>query len=96
MVCRLDIERLCLFYSVGMIMVEGLKLETKECMNEDNLPGNLSKRLEELRKRERSYWEDELYSPEALTNLQYRSALERCFNLDPLGPIPPRQVDKSP
>jgi hypothetical protein len=60
-------------------------------MQENNLPARLVKRLQELQGREPSYWEDELYSPEALTNLEYREALERCFKLDPLGPLPPRQ-----
>ena len=58
-------------------------------MQEEGLPANLRKRIEELHGREASYWEDELYSHEALTNLHYRSELERCFNLDPLGPLPP-------
>jgi hypothetical protein len=61
-------------------------------MHEDeNLPANLLKRIEELRGREQSYWEDEMYSPEALTNLKYRGELERIFAIDPLGPLPPRQ-----
>ncbi len=61
-------------------------------MHEDNhLPANLLKRIEELRGRERSYWEDEMYSPEALTNLKYRDELERIFTVDPLGPLPRRQ-----
>lgn len=59
-------------------------------MNNDNLPANLIKRIEDLIGREPTYWEDELYSLEALTNMQYRQALERSFNLDPLGPLPPR------
>ena len=53
-------------------------------MQEDVLPVELKKRIEELRGRDISYWEDELYSPEALTNLQYRAELERCFKVDPL------------
>lgn len=57
-------------------------------MPEDMLPANLVKRLEELRGREASYWEDEFYSTEAITNPQYREQLERSFNLDPLGPLP--------
>lgn len=60
-------------------------------MHDDGLPANLIKRIEELRGREPSYWEDELFSPEAMTNLLYREELERCFTLDPLGPLPPRQ-----
>ncbi len=61
-------------------------------MHEDqNLPANLLKRIEELRGREQSYWEDEMYSNEALTNLTYRGELERIFTIDPLGPLPPRQ-----
>lgn len=60
-------------------------------MQDDTLPANLLKRLEDLRGRETSYWEDELYSPEAITNPLYRETLERCFNLDPLGALPPRQ-----
>jgi hypothetical protein len=65
-------------------------------MQNDNLPANLMKRIEDLMGREPSYWEDELYSLEALTNLQYRSFLEKSFNLDPLGPLPARQADISP
>jgi hypothetical protein len=57
-------------------------------MQDESLPANLQKRIEELRGREASYWEDELYSPEAITNPVYRENLERCFNLDPLGPLP--------
>jgi len=59
-------------------------------MEDESLPANLRKRLEELQGREPSYWEDELYSPEALTNMHYREALEKCFSLDPLGPLPPQ------
>ena len=62
-----------------------------EIMHKEILPANLVKRLAELQGRERGYWEDELYSPEALTNLRYREALEKSFTLDPLGPLPPRQ-----
>lgn len=58
---------------------------------EDALPANLIKRLEELKGRESSYWEDEFFSTEAITNPHYRETLERCFKLDPLGPLPPRQ-----
>jgi hypothetical protein len=58
-------------------------------MEDTTLPAHLVKRLEELQGREVSYWEDEFYSEEAMTNLEYRSRLERCFNLDPLGPLPP-------
>lgn len=65
-------------------------------MTNENLPSNLVKRLEDLVGREPSYWEDELYSLEALTNLQYRAALEKSFSLDPLGPLPARQQEKSP
>ena len=54
------------------------------------LPANLMKRIEELRGREASYWEDELYSSEAITNPAYRQTLESCFGMDPLGPLPPR------
>ncbi len=61
-------------------------------MEDTTLPAHLAKRLEELQGREISYWEDELYSEEALTNLAYRSKLERCFNLDPLGALPPRMT----
>lgn len=60
-------------------------------MNNTELPVHLVKRLEELLQRERSYWEDELYSEDALTNTDYRLELERVFNLDPLGPLPPRR-----
>jgi hypothetical protein len=66
-----------------------MKLETGIRMHEDNLPANLMKRIEELRGREASYWEDEMYSVEALTNMSYRDELEKCFKLDPLGPLPP-------
>jgi hypothetical protein len=59
-------------------------------MQEEHLPANLIKRLEELKGREPSYWEDEMYSVEALTNLNYREQLETAFKLDPLGPLPPR------
>jgi hypothetical protein len=59
-------------------------------MEDTILPAHLLKRIEELRGRESSYLEDELYSEEALTNLEYRNTLERCFNIDPLGPLPPR------
>ena len=62
-------------------------------MQDDFLPVPLQKRIEELRDLESSYWEDELYSYEALTNPFYRQELERCFRLDPLGPLPPRQTD---
>jgi hypothetical protein len=60
-------------------------------MQEHSLPANLAKRIQDLIGREQSYWEDELYSLEALTNLKYRAELERSFNLDPLGPLPARQ-----
>lgn len=60
-------------------------------MQDELIPANLRKRLEELKEREASYWEDELYSVEALTNMSYRQELERSFNLDPLGPLPPRR-----
>jgi hypothetical protein len=59
-------------------------------MEDTKLPAHLQKRIEELKEREVSYIEDELYSFEAITNLDYRQALERSFNLDPLGPLPPR------
>lgn len=64
-------------------------------MNDSSLPGHLAKRLEELIARESSYLEDELYSIDAITNLDYREALERQLNLDPLGPLPPRQPNIS-
>lgn len=54
------------------------------------LPAHLRKRIEELRGQDQTYLEDELYSPDALTNMDYRKELERCFNLDPLGPLPAR------
>ncbi|MBN8658986.1 MAG: hypothetical protein LCH63_13195 [Candidatus Melainabacteria bacterium] len=60
-------------------------------MQEDLIPANLRKRLEELKEREDSYWHDEMYSVEALTNMAYRQELERSFSLDPLGALPPRQ-----
>ncbi len=65
-------------------------LENEDRMQDDKLPVALQKRIEELRELESSYWEDELYSFEALTNPQYRDELERRFKLDPLGPLPPR------
>jgi hypothetical protein len=61
-------------------------------MQDELLPANLLKRLEELRDKEQSYWHDELYSTEAITNLTYRQELEKAFSLDPLGPLPPRQL----
>jgi len=72
-------------------MTQPQLLEMGKRMYEDSLPANLLKRIEELQGREPSYWEDELYSPEALTNMSYRECLEQCFNLDPLGPLPPRR-----
>jgi hypothetical protein len=60
-------------------------------MYKEDLPVNLVKRLEELQGREASYWHDELFSPEALTNLSYREELERTFKIDPLGPLPQQQ-----
>lgn len=57
-----------------------------------HLPVGLMKRIEELKGRETSYIEDELYSQEALTNLKYRAELEKMFLQDPLGPLPARQV----
>lgn len=65
-------------------------LETESEMEDTKLPLHLVKRLEELQGREVSYVEDELYSIEALTNLQYRAELEKAFTLDPLGSLPPR------
>lgn len=56
-------------------------------MSTNKLPVHLRKRIEELSGRERSYWEDEFYSLEALTNLEYRQELERCFKADPLEPL---------
>lgn len=64
--------------------------------NTNDLPGHLAKRLEDLWGREKSYWEDELYSEEALTNVDYRFELEKLFKLDPLGPLPPRQSNTLP
>ncbi len=60
-------------------------------MQDELIPANLLKRLEELKELEASYWHDELYSVDALTNMAYRDQLEKSFNLDPLGPMPPRQ-----
>lgn len=68
-----------------------LLLENEDRMQDDTLPVALQKRIDELKELESTYWEDELYSYEALTNPTYRTELERCFNLDPLGPLPPRQ-----
>ncbi len=61
-------------------------------MEDTTLPAHLVKRLEELQGREITYWEDELYSEEAMTNLDYRIQLERCFKMDPLGTLPPRII----
>lgn len=71
-----------------------LGLENSGIMNDTSLPAHLQKRIEELWGREKSYWEDEMYSQEALTNMEYRQVLETSFNLDPLGPLPARQPDK--
>ena len=60
-------------------------------MQDELIPANLLQRLEELKEREASYWHDELYSVEALTNMAYRDQLEQSLKLDPLGPLPPRQ-----
>ncbi|MFA6209528.1 MAG: hypothetical protein WC714_08915 [Candidatus Obscuribacterales bacterium] len=60
-------------------------------MQDELIPANLLQRLEELKEQEASYWHDELYSVEALTNMAYRDQLERSLKLDPLGPLPPRQ-----
>ncbi len=54
-------------------------------MQQDSLPADLKARIEELMGREKCYWEDELYSHEALTNLIYRQELEKCLKLDSLG-----------
>jgi hypothetical protein len=56
-------------------------------MVENILPAHLTKRIEELQGRERTYLEDELFSEEALTNLLYREELERAFTLSSLGPL---------
>ena len=66
-------------------------LESEHPVADENLPADLTERIKQLREKEKCYWEDELYSPEALTNMTYRTELERCFNLDPLGNLPPRQ-----
>ncbi|MBP9091394.1 hypothetical protein KBI23_10215 [bacterium] len=60
-------------------------------MQDELIPANLLQRLEELKEREASYWHDEMYSVEALTNMAYRDQLEQSLKLDPLGPLPPRQ-----
>jgi hypothetical protein len=60
-------------------------------MQDELIPANLLQRLEELKELEASYWHDEMYSVEALTNMAYRDQLEQSFKLDPLGPLPPRQ-----
>jgi hypothetical protein len=60
-------------------------------MQDELIPANLLQRLEELKELEASYWHDELYSVEALTNMAYRDQLEQSLKLDPLGPLPPRQ-----
>jgi hypothetical protein len=67
------------------------KTRTEDLMQDELIPANLLKRLEELKELEASYWHDELYSVDALTNMAYRDQLEKSFNLDPLGPMPPRQ-----
>lgn len=77
-----------------MVGIAIFGLEIREKMNNTILPAHLQKRIEELWGRERTYWEDELYSQEALTNLEYRQELENRFNLDPLGPLPARQPNK--
>ncbi len=59
-------------------------------MQDQILSMKLKQRIEKLQGQEQSYWVDELYSYDALTNPKYRSELEKCFNLDPLGPLPPR------
>lgn len=61
-------------------------------MQKEQLSEALQKRIEELQELESSYVEDEFYSEEALTNPGYRAELEKCFSLDPLGPLPPRQA----
>lgn len=66
-----------------------VNLEMGTVMQEDSLPANLQKRIEELQGKETSYWEDEMFSVEAITNLSYREELERVFKMDPLGPLPP-------
>ena len=60
-------------------------------MQDELISAGLRKRLEELQGREPSYWHDEMYSVEALTNMAYRQELEKAFSLDPLGALPPRQ-----
>ncbi|MBP6746642.1 MAG: hypothetical protein WC028_02110 [Candidatus Obscuribacterales bacterium] len=60
-------------------------------MQDELIPANLLQRLEELKELEASYWHDEMYSVEALTNMAYRDQLEQSLKLDPLGPLPPRQ-----
>lgn len=62
-------------------------------MSNDSILGSLKQRIEELKDQEESYWADEFYSFEALTNPEYRQVLEKSFNLDPLGPLPERQAD---
>ncbi len=62
-------------------------------MSNDSISVSLKKRIEELKDQESSYWADEFYSFEALTNPEYRQFLEQSFNLDPLGPLPERQAD---
>lgn len=60
-------------------------------MANDSISASLQKRIEELKDQEESYWADEFYSMEALTNPSYREQLEKSFKLDPLGPLPDRQ-----
>jgi hypothetical protein len=78
------------FCSTELNLIGRSITRTGKVMHEEHLPTNLAKRIEELQGREVSYWEDELFSPEALTNLTYRQMLEKNLQLDPLGPLPPR------
>ncbi|MBZ0187366.1 MAG: hypothetical protein K8F91_14060 [Candidatus Obscuribacterales bacterium] len=65
----------------------------EDAMHDEGLTLSLKKRIEELQGQEESYWVDELYSVEALTNPNYRQMLEHSFKLDPLGPLPPAHID---
>jgi hypothetical protein len=43
------------------------------------LPRGLLRRLRRLDAKEANYWEDELYSDEAITNLEYRRELLKAY-----------------
>lgn len=52
-------------------------------------------RLESLRRKSAEYWQDEAFSEEALTDLEYRDALKELFEAikpprNPWNPTPPK------